>query len=191
MALEADMGGFGSGGPSAATRRRCTVDQFYRVDVRVLAREGAIAAGSRELVIGPITLELSWTQPTYGGLRPWFVCECGRRAAVLYVTRGTLGCRRCLGLAYPSQRERRVETLYRQMMAAWARLEAVGGTSGRPKGMHRRTYVRLGLAVLKLRRAWLEEVETQIQSCRAGNLKWMQRDIARRRREEQAVRRSK
>jgi hypothetical protein len=48
---------------------------------------------------------ITWTGLHFGGRRPWFICGCGRRAAVLYTIGGLFRCRRCQGLVYASQQE--------------------------------------------------------------------------------------
>ncbi len=53
-------------------------------------------------------INLTTTNPHYGGKRWWFICPlkgCGRRAGVLYLTGTYFGCRKCLNLAYESQNE--------------------------------------------------------------------------------------
>ena len=47
---------------------------------------------------------LDSTEPYFGGVRYWFVCEhCRRRAVNMYYARQVLACRRCLGLEYSSR----------------------------------------------------------------------------------------
>ena len=56
------------------------------------------------------TVQLTTTEPNFGGIRYWLVCpNCGRRAGKLYVTDEMLQmspevrryeCRLCLGLVY-------------------------------------------------------------------------------------------
>jgi len=82
-----------------------------------------------------------------GGSRPWFVCPgCGRQCAVLYLA-GRSRCRRCLGLAYESQRENAMHRALRKAQKLRAQL---GGSLSlgeplpdRPHYMHERTYQRL------------------------------------------------
>ncbi|WP_245537399.1 hypothetical protein [Thiocystis violascens] len=94
---------------------------------------------------------LDWTNCTYGGSRPWFLCPatgCGRRVAKLYLGgSGVFACRHCYRLAYDCQREtdddratRRAETI-RQRLDWEAGILNLPGR--RPKGMHRRTFERL------------------------------------------------
>lgn len=90
---------------------------------------------------------LDWTEPNYGGRRPWWRCPvCGVRVAILYGAARFL-CRRCSALAYPSQNENEGDRALRRANKIRARL---GGRPGmlnafppRPKGMHHATYRRL------------------------------------------------
>lgn len=51
-----------------------------------------------------IDVLLDSTEPYFGGLRHWFVCQyCHRRVVNLYHARQTLACRHCLGLEYSSR----------------------------------------------------------------------------------------
>ena len=86
-----------------------------------------------------------------GGERPWFLCPargCGKRVAMLYGG-GIFACRKCYQLAYPSQRENPEDRATRRADRIRDRLDWPGGTLegsgwGKPKGMHWRTYQRLG-----------------------------------------------
>ena len=106
---------------------RDTVDNCDSLDVRILRRHGHLKAGSRfnfgsirgrytgaRLMLflgdqcGRCTVRLLHTRCNYGGVRKWLQCPvegCGRRVEVLYLKGKSLGCRRCLGLSYCSQRE--------------------------------------------------------------------------------------
>lgn len=120
---------------STRTTRPCLDDQLP-VNVRALARIGALAAGQLtewrwpagtephagvalgceshlELRLGAppqrhrVMLQIVCTPCTFGGVRRWFLCpQCGRRCAVLYAAAG-FQCRRCMALPYRSQRQRR------------------------------------------------------------------------------------
>lgn len=96
----------------------------------------------RRLVECPARLATS--RPHFGGVRWWFICPLsGRWVRKLYLH---LGCdyfasRQALGLTYAVCREdvgararRRADKLWRQL----------GPEGGRPKGMHWRTYHRIG-----------------------------------------------
>ncbi|GGH12633.1 hypothetical protein GCM10007036_10640 [Alsobacter metallidurans] len=104
-------------------------------------------------------VHLERTEQPLGGERRWFRRdECGRRAAVLYGF--PLACRKCRGLAYPSQRETERDRGLRRARKARAR---VGGSGNlvepfppRPKGMHARTYDRLWAAFIQAERRAVE-----------------------------------
>jgi hypothetical protein len=97
---------------------------------------------------------LTWTPCHLGGCRPWFRCNvqtngqyCGRRVVLLYSADGPFACRTCYGLPYASQRE---SLRHRGLTKARKIRARLGGSANmfddfpdRPKGMHRRTYIRL------------------------------------------------
>jgi hypothetical protein len=97
---------------------------------------------------------ITWTACHLGGRRAWFRCAvysdgryCGRRVALLYGAGELFACRRCYRLAYASQRE---TPLYRGVNRAQKIRMRLGGSPDllqpfprRPRGMHRRTYMRL------------------------------------------------
>ncbi len=95
------------------------------------------------------TVDLEWTDCHYGGQRPWFQCPnrfCSRRVAILYIG-DSIGCRRCKGLVYESQRENECN---RSSRAADKLRDRLGWKRGflhgegyRPKGMHRATFEKL------------------------------------------------
>jgi hypothetical protein len=84
------------------------------------------------------------TRCNFGGARAWFLCTCGRRCAVLYCRERNFSCRRCLGLAYQTQREHvsgrgflRYERIRRRLGIGYAEERR------KPKGMHWRTFEHL------------------------------------------------
>jgi len=88
------------------------------------------------------------TTPTnFNGRRRWFTCpNCGRRRAVLYVSRSGVLCRACLRLVYPSTRERafgravdKRDRLYRRL---GVRVRDGIERIEKPKGMHWKTFQR-------------------------------------------------
>lgn len=94
------------------------------------------------------TIQLTWTACNYGGHRAWWLCpSCGRRVALLYSGQGSYACRHCFNLAHRSQREteedlaaRRANKLRRRL--GW-NVGILNSPSGKPKGMHWRTFERL------------------------------------------------
>jgi hypothetical protein len=178
------MGGYGSGRRWSTAR---TTDEFFRIDVRWLEREGYLSEGhsgwltwsrhgekigsiqfraeSDRLVLSyrsrqhgeenwesleyPVFLER--TSCHYGGSRSWLLCPakgCGRRVAILYGGR-IYACRRCYRLAYPSQRENPSDRASERAWGILSRLrcdkimDISEGEPLRPRGMHKRTYLRL------------------------------------------------
>lgn len=117
-------------------------------------------------------VRLLTTPCNYGGERQWFACPavgCGRRVAKLYGGR-VFACRHCHQLAYPSQREASHDRKARRADAIRARLGwepgLYGLRGGRPKGMHRRTFVRLVAEVDRLS----DEAEAALDFHMAGHL---------------------
>jgi len=91
------------------------------------------------------------TDCNFGGHRIWLRCptaQCRRRLALLYLRDGIFSCRQCHNLTYESQRERAHQRLVRKAeeirsQLGWPTGILNPGGSGKPKGMHRRTYFRL------------------------------------------------
>ena len=94
-------------------------------------------------------IDLSRSPCHFGGARPWFRCpvpDCNRQVAILYLD-GTFACRKCLKLAYRSQRESEYRRAISQMNKIKSRLGWPTGLLApcgvRPPGMHERTFMRL------------------------------------------------
>lgn len=109
-----------------------------------------------------------YTEPNYGGVRPWFRCpKCGTRRRKLYLPprNGRFLCRECYDLGYRSSRTsgdeiERAEQRYRK---AFAKADAEGRrphpdkrpyTPERPKGMHHDTFEELLEDVHETRDEW-------------------------------------
>jgi hypothetical protein len=156
------------------TKKRDLVERTESVDVRELARERALSQApkwfpflglktnrfrveyrgrrwptERRTQVIPVTC----TRCHFGGTRPWFICRCGKRAAILYPgVLGLLCCRACAGLAYESQLWGNRRRLYRKAEGIRRFFDnhgrpGVDAKPQRPRGMHRKTYARL-MAVL-------------------------------------------
>lgn len=91
------------------------------------------------------SVAVEWTPCNLGGNRGWFRCPvCGRRAAILYGAT-VFACRRCLRLAYESQRETPHDRALRKAQGIHEKLGGSGITHEpifKPKGMHWRTFSR-------------------------------------------------
>jgi hypothetical protein len=104
------MGGTGSG---VKWDKKGAVEDYRRLDVRVLHREHGIKPEDwitvqyqwrGEEVAQEIYFD--WTPCNYGGLRPWLICiACGGRVALLYLRGKYFACRHCHNLTYTSCQE--------------------------------------------------------------------------------------
>lgn len=97
----------------------------------------------------------------FGGTRPYFICPsvvsgvvCGRRVATLHVAGRFFLCRHCYRLSYTSQSE---DSLSRMLRRAGKIRRQLGGEPNmlslfppRPKGMWRRSYLRLRKRVFEM-----------------------------------------
>ena len=94
------------------------------------------------------TVQLDWTECSYGGERAWFLCpakSCGRRVAILYGG-DIFACRHCYQLVYRSQRENDDERVKRRLAKIRASLGWPPGSphlNTKPNGMRCRTFERL------------------------------------------------
>jgi hypothetical protein len=93
------------------------------------------------------------TSCPFGGHRSWFLCPtrgCGRVAILYFGRSGVFACRACHRLAYATQFEslgyRGIERARRIRMKLGGGPNLFDRFPHRPKGMHRRTYLRLEAA---------------------------------------------
>lgn len=125
------------------------------------------------------TVRFTYTEPNYGGVRPWFVCpDCETRRRKLYLPpRPDVGrylCRECYDLGYRSSRTsgmpvKRAEQRYRK---AFAKADAENrrphpnnppATPTRPNGMHRDTFDDLLDEVREARREWDDRMNDRMR----------------------------
>jgi len=170
--VRSNVGGPGSGRwPSwvDGSKSKETTEDYFALDIRKAKRHGLIETGQEEVLgIAPI----EWISAGFGAgegyyLRPWFRCpgrsqekcgeKCGRRVAILYgrMEEGELdedstwACRKCLNLCYKVELEDPAERLQRKSSKLRAKL---GDGHTKPKRMHNKTFVRLGIEYLKIQR---------------------------------------
>lgn len=110
------------------------------VEWRTLVGDGKWHAFNRLLTLERTAMHL-------GGERVWWHCpRCDKRVAMLYGGR-ELACRHCWGLSYRCRNETREDSASRQANKLRRRLGwpvgILNDIGGRPKGMHRKTYLRL------------------------------------------------
>lgn len=162
--------------------KRDLVERTHAVDVRELHRENPFSLTPQMFPFMGVTarrfkieyrghrwppdrrsqsIPVTWTRCNYGGTRPWLVCSCGKRVAVVYPGFfGLLFCRTCVGLAYQSQLWGSRRRLYCRAQGI-RRLFGDKGRPGidavpkRPPGMHCKTYAR--------RIAELERIEWRLR----------------------------
>jgi hypothetical protein len=168
----------------APLRHKDSVAAYYSLDVRQIARVGALRPGARaSCEIALIyskgdTLEIAYsvksgdgwlpvrdvfildrTRCHYGGFRPWLVCSCGRRVAKLYFS-PRLKCRHCLKLSYPCQSEGLEDRVMRRHRKLRTRLGGDGNLSlpcpEKPRYMHTNKYLRLWWKDYHWLRRWLD-----------------------------------
>ena len=121
---------------------------------RSSARLG-LGSGSSTRPVGLLhKFGIQWTRCNFGGRRPWFICQCGKRVAKLYDTGSIVACRHCLDTIYESQR--RGENGRKYLRACRIRL-SIGGAPTisrdfpeRPWRMHRKNYERIRIKAKKL-----------------------------------------
>ena len=91
-------------------------------------------------------VSVGWRPCHFGGERPFFFCpECSRRCRILYLT-DPLACRKCLGLAYKTQRQepwQRQATKARRLRRKLGADEDRGCPIAKPAGQHWETFIRL------------------------------------------------
>ena len=150
--------------------KRDLVEKARSIDVRELHRERAFLLNPRWFPFMGVTarrfkieyrgprwprkrrsqsIAVTWTRCHFGGRRPWFVCSCKKRVAILYPGfLDLLFCPTCVGLAYRSQLWgvrrrllRRAEGIRRVLWDDHGR-PGVDAPPNRPKGMHRKVYAR-------------------------------------------------
>lgn len=128
-----------------------TVEEVRRVPIAELAPKlGTPETPGRRGVFTPgAELEVEAAVANTGRLRWWWRCPtCGCRRAALYVaTTGALRCRKCLHLAYWSQKCALADRLAARMRKVAGRLGSADPANvprlpGKPRGMHWATYER-------------------------------------------------
>ena len=199
------MGGYGSGKWTRAGTKRTTaaavpldIRQVYRVNrkgfnwpgfctwywktgdsVRLLVGDTGAHVTYRHMGVEVAErFAIQWTPCNFGGRRPWWICTCGARVAVLYRADRYFRCRRCHELAYESQRENDWRRTLARAHAIRRRLGSRGAlfdpVPERPKGMHGDTYHELAMALLNLQLGAADAMKADFARMddRLRRLKW-------------------
>jgi hypothetical protein len=121
-----------------------------------------------DAAIIPQCFRLAWIKTGMGKQRPLIVCQCRRNTQILFYHHGRYACRFCHKADYLCQRISKART--RLWQAARLRLQLNGSPNDyklppRPRGRHRKTYVRLRDRIasleLKGRRARRREIDAR------------------------------
>jgi hypothetical protein len=176
---KAKRGNYCAGGLYKMKAQHTLVERTKSIDIRELAQDGAwkrpytiVRFPIQNLVVlnrfrveyrnsrwprerRTQIIPVVWTRCFLGGMRPWFACRCGKRAARLFsTTMGLYGCRACSGVAYASQRHSPKRRVYLKAQLVRRILRDSRGRPGvdplpqRPYRMHQRTF-RRHIAVLR------------------------------------------
>jgi len=122
-------------------------------------------------------VSLSYTEPNFGGVRPWFLCpDCDERVGKLYLPPAgyRFACRSCHGLGYASSRQsgQPVHRAIQRYKNAFEKADAEGRRPhpnndpylpDRPKNMHRETFQRLSGEVEKRRDEFHEAMDKRMR----------------------------
>ncbi|MGO9151116.1 MAG: hypothetical protein ACLP1E_15215 [Acidimicrobiales bacterium] len=149
------------------------------VGITVVGGEYALVSYSErgEAITEHIGIE--WTSCNYGGVRPWWSCpQCERRCAIVYaVGVRPFACRLCANVTYETAQ---ADAFTRAICKTNKRRARLGWEWGKPfppkpKGMHRRTWMRLVAEcsdAVWLEKAvfdaWAERVEREIEHLGEG-----------------------
>lgn len=105
---------------------------------KVTLVNGALKVESDGLTV---PIDLTTTQPNFGGVRYWFICPyCGKRVGTLYQTGFSFVCRNCIGLRYKLEYRNKLERL--DIKRKRLKSELKENPFVKPKGMHSTTYAR-------------------------------------------------
>lgn len=146
----------------------CSDSVFFRIHDQhlsycfVTVQNGQPTSSSRN------ELKLLYTPCNYGGYRYWFKCpKCDRRVAVLHAQGDCFYCRKCLNLAYQSQRssyrDRCLTRRHKIGQKIFARY-ANGEGFGKRKGMHWKTFMENLEEYHRLDQEWMREIVDFIES---------------------------
>ncbi len=138
------MGGLGSG----AIGWKPKAEHLPKVDIRTLPERRTLREGQTIFLTIPdsaygVRVHLTFTELTYGGQRPWFVCPaCAGRVAILYLYDQEYKCGQCHDVTYITRCEHQpLDTMVRKERALLAKFK--GAFPFKPKYMHMTAYIEL------------------------------------------------
>ena len=137
--------------PSSSFGWQWTVNDRPVASIRIWVDRESLVLSYRMKSTGEVVeqrVQMHTTPCHLGGQRHWFTCpRCRKRVAVLYAPGRYFACRQCGGLGYATQKEgagdraaTRADKLRKRL--GWE-AGILNGPGGKPKGMHRETFLRL------------------------------------------------
>lgn len=137
----------------------CSDSVFFRIHDQHLSYCFVTMQNGQPTFSSRDELKLLCTPCNYGGYRYWFKCpKCDRRVAVLHAHGVCFYCRKCLNLAYQSQRssyrDRCLTRRHKIGQAVFAKY-VNGKGYGKKKGMHWDTFERGMKELTRLDREWI------------------------------------
>ena len=125
--------------------------------------------GNSLRVIGNATI--TWSPRNFGGAQPYFLCpehDCGRRAAILYISNDQIACRTCSNLSYESQHENKYIRLLNRARKLRDKIgapqQSLSTLPQRPKGMHETTYDQITFMILSTEIQALQEMKAYMKN---------------------------
>ena len=128
-----------------------------------------------DAAIVPQCFRFAWIKTGMGKPRPLIVCQCRRTVQILYFYQGRYACRRCHRAEYQSQHLSKART--RLWQSARLRLQLNGLPTDykippKPRGQHRKTYLRLYDRISQLeakaRKARKREIDIKLYAYHLG-----------------------
>ena len=137
--------------PGSSFGWQWTVNDRPVASIRIWVDRESLVLSYRMKSTGEVVeqrVQMHTTPCHLGGQRHWFTCpRCRKRVAVLYAPGRYFACRQCGGLGYATQKEgagdraaTRADKLRKRL--GWE-AGILNGPGGKPKGMHRETFLRL------------------------------------------------
>ncbi len=116
----------------------------------------------------PQHIRLQWTQPYFGGCRPWMLCpKCSARVARVHQWIGGFLCRKCCGNPHYATQckgasSRRAFAVSKLRLRLGGEASLTAPFPDRPKGMHHRTYMRLKIKAERLEASLSRRLKTRL-----------------------------
>jgi hypothetical protein len=148
-------------------------NQFFGDPLYIKATGNELLFGARQgnsiSIIG--NASLTWSSRNFGGKQTYFLCpkhDCGRRAAILYISNDQIACRTCSNLSYESQHENKYIRLLNRARKLRDKIgapqQSLSALPQRPKGMHGTTYGQITFMILSTEIQALQEMKAYMKN---------------------------